>query len=249
MTATPDATEWRLSPEALAQRNLEYDASGQLRPITAKTKPPPLEPAPVEPPDRLEYALVARLDDADLPADSAARQYKNPLVRFVVATVEPAVEAVGSLYAEISELREENRKLQVELAELKSKLSEVSAKYNETSFIVARLRIDNKGDPGPPGPVGRDGRDGVQGPPGPKGNRGQKGLGIAAWEIDAANYMVTAHLENGETAPVLNLRGIVEQAYADGQLTDDLDDREGHAADVLRLEIEAARVRAGLPAR
>jgi hypothetical protein len=59
--------------------------------------------APIEPPPGFEVALVSRLEDDDLPENSEARKYANPLVRFVVAMTEPLSEELKVCGGDIAE--------------------------------------------------------------------------------------------------------------------------------------------------
>ena len=179
----------------------------------------PLDARPAPQP---EGASAALFDDGIDPSSEAGR-YRDPYIRLIVAHSEALSETLNDFGDAIRKLRRDNHELQIALAEMKVALVEVTAKANQTDLIVQRLQVDRQGPAGPQGPMGRDGRDGAQGPAGPRGNRGQKGWGIAAWEIDAANYRVTAALENGETAPPLNLRALFETYDA---AVSDLEDRD-----------------------
>jgi hypothetical protein len=159
-------------------------------------------------------------------------------------TMEATLERVAPLRQELTAVKAENSKLRIALAEAVSKISELD-------FVVERLKIENKGPPGAQGLRGRDGRDGAEGPRGFRGEKGDPGVAIAAWRIDASNYVVTPVLGDGTTAPALNLRALMEQFYLDSAATDEvaeaeaaLDERMARQAEIAR---QMANVRNGRP--
>jgi hypothetical protein len=115
---------------------------------------------------------------------------------------------IDELRAELTEFKVANAELKAELSEVRARLAETPAKASESSFIIARLRLDHKGDVGPEGKMGRDGAPGPAGPrgeQGPPGNRGAMGRTPTSWEISPRDWTATIVFENGELGPVLNL--------------------------------------------
>jgi hypothetical protein len=246
MTASSDSNEWRLDAKALAQRNLEYAPDGRLRPVTAKAKPAPPEPAPA-------YEIIGSAVDEDTPSYIAANAER--LVTFATAwqMMLSMTRSVAEEHATaMDELRDENKSLKVEVAELKAKVAEAVAKSNENAFVLARLRELAKGDPGatgPMGPPGRDGRDGPAGPQGAKGSRGQRGFETTGWLTDEENYTVTPLYYDDSKGPTLNLRGMFAKFNEDTEGVDVDAEVERMALQRAMLEDEVERMRRGLPPR
>jgi len=96
--------------------------------------------------------------------------------------------------------------------------------------------------------MGRDGRDGAQGPPGPHGNRGQKSE-ICAWAIDPENYRAIPVYQDNTEGCALNLYALFEAYHHAVEDDETALVIEETALSRARVELEATRVRAGLPAK
>jgi hypothetical protein len=229
----------RATNELLARRErmfAEQEAARSRSPdnvTSIRRAPLGLKPAPADAPPAPESEPIV------------TGKYQDPTLNLIMTLLEPITEGIAGLADQLDSLRSQNERLRTTIAELKSEVATARTKADATDFVVARLQIDRTGPPGPPGPMGRDGRDGAQGPPGPKGNRGQRGYEISGWLLDAENYSITPEFYDGSKGPVLSLRGIFEQAYVDGKLSDDVAATEDEviARDEWeeRLEEEAAR--------
>jgi hypothetical protein len=160
-----------------------------------------------------EPANVVQLN-ARVPLPEAYEAARHASVSF--ETMWASITAIGEAYKEDlrdlrAELAEANAlvaKLTLALSEQKAALAETTAKGNETSFIVARLRLDHKGDPGPQGLIGRDGAPGPRGEKGdagPRGSRGQPGDRIVAWRLAPEEFRAYPITETGKELPPLNL--------------------------------------------
>jgi hypothetical protein len=174
--------------------------SGELHYATkhdARTRDPaPVEP-PVEAPAASPAAPLPLVDCGDINPDMPITY------QVLLAAIDMVVcDLVGPINGDVASLKLAN-------AQLKSELAAAQSKVSELSFVVDRLRIDNRGPPGPPGPMGRDGRDGAQGPPGPRGNRGQKSA-ICAWRIDVPNYRAVPVFQDDSEGAALNLAALFE---------------------------------------
>jgi hypothetical protein len=158
--------------------------------------PPPAEPEPT--------ANVVQLN-ARVPLPEAYEAARHASVSFetmwasITAIGEAHKEDLQGLRAELAEANALIAKLTLAISEQKAAVAETTAKSNETSFIVARLRLEHKGDPGPQGLMGRDGAPGPQGPQGdagPRGSRGQPGSRVVSARAAPAEfrlYLVTEH--------------------------------------------------------
>ena len=147
-----------------------------------------------------------------------------------------------ALRDELAELKLENARARALVAELKSQVSELA-------FVSERLRIEARGPAGERGPMGRDGRDGAQGPQGPKGSRGQRGFETTGWLVNEAEYCITPLFYDNSQGPTLNLRGLFEQFNRDTEDDDVAFESERAALSRAAVELEAERVRLGLPGR
>jgi hypothetical protein len=130
------------------------------------------------------------------------------------------------LRAEIAALRQENRELRdmkAAFAEVRAQAAESASRVAQLDFNLTRIAADRRG------PAGTDGKDGKPGPRGPRGERGLGERGIAGaefakWDIAPSAYTVVPVMSDGRRGAPLDLTPIIEQAYLDARLTDDLDD-------------------------
>jgi hypothetical protein len=179
------------------------------------------------------------------PAEPEAAGFSTDAVLEVVAQLVAELEdkiaglgeRCGKQEAEIAGLKLANAELKAELSEVRARCAEVTAKSNETSFVVARLRLDHRGDVGPQGLMGRDGAPGPAGPRGEKGDRGNRGaMGRTptSWEISPGDWTATIVFENGELGPVLNLHPFFAE----------YDEAVGNAEETNIFELETERAMA-----
>jgi hypothetical protein len=199
------------------------------------------EPAPIPPPLHIDPEIAPYLTP-----DMNEVVTRGWLQGMLDALVE---ELVLPMQGVIKDLRRENQTLKLALADLKGQLAETTAKSSETSFVVARLRLDHKGDTGPQGLMGRDGDRGPPGSKGDRGPRGQPGDRIVSWRLSPETFQAYPITEQGKELPALNLMPFFA-TYNEQTEASEVDlaaEQEGFARDRLQLEIE--RVRRGLPAR
>jgi len=141
------------------------------------------------------------------------------------------------LKAKIAALELEHARDQGALAELRSQLHEVS-------FIVERLRVENKGPPGLKGDRGRDGRDGPRGETGLHGERGEPGRPaprITGWDVNETEFIATPVMSDGSAGAALVLMGLFA-SY--DRSVNGLDDRDHDAAELEASALLEARAEA-----
>jgi hypothetical protein len=144
----------------------------------------------------------------------------------IEAVAEIADDCLKLATARIRPLRDDLQALRFENERLRSQLAEMKAKVSELDFIVERLHTENRGPPGAQGLRGRDGRDGPQGVRGERGPRGDAAAELVGWSVNSGDYTAEPLLSNGKVGPRLFLRPLFEQAYADAQLTDEINEIE-----------------------
>jgi hypothetical protein len=186
----------------------------------------------------------------DLFKGTAGEGYKDPVIAAIMALLQPSQEAIVELRSELAEANALIAKLTLHLSELKAEQAETRAKSNETSFIVARLRLDHKGDPGCEGKMGRDG------PPGPRGVEGKvgrPGMPLVGWQIDPDEFLVYGLLGDGIRTPPLNLLPFFQayngQTGVEDEVNEVVASTEAMALQRARLEYDAERMKRGLPVR
>jgi hypothetical protein len=147
------------------------------------------------------------------------------------------------------------RKFNEVQAEFKNEIAALKNENTALRLILENLRIRERGErgvDGDRGPPGRDGRDGINGSPGPrgeKGGRGQRGFEITGFLINEAEYCITPLFYDNSQGPTLNLRGLFEQYNRDSEDDDVAYATEQAGLSRARTELEAQRVRLGLPAK
>jgi hypothetical protein len=231
---------WRLPPKAPAPKP------------RAQPTPPPAEHEP--------SANVVQLN-ARVPIPEAYEAARHAPVSFetlwtsVTAIGEAHKEDIQTLRAELADANALIAKLTLALAEQKAALAETAAKSNETSFIVARLRLDHKGDTGPQGLMGRDGAPGPQGAKGdagPRGSRGQPGDRVVSTRAAPAEFRLYIVTEHGQEIACDLYPFFAEYERQTGE-ADERTEAEAGIAQIdferAHLERETQRMRLGLPAR
>jgi hypothetical protein len=208
--------------------------------VMFKTETP--TPEPVVPPPLDVDPEVARYLTPDMNQIASVG-----LVHLTHSLIE--TDLIAPLQNTVRDLRAEVAGLKLALAELRADHAATKGDLGVAAHKLERLTLTHKGPPGERGPQGCDGREGRPGPPGPRGNRGQRTAEIVAWSVDFDNYTATPEFFDGSSGPPLNLRGMFQRYNEDveGDLVDA--EIEGMALQRASLELQAERVRKGLPAR
>jgi hypothetical protein len=153
---------------------------------------------------------VSRLSTAALDAPITWRSAFEDILETALAGVfdgdEAVFKCVTKLRERVSELEGTHRN---ELAELRLALTEARCEIREMKAIQENARTLSRGEQGVAGPRG------IPGPPGearvgPAGPRGEPAPMIAAWEPDAARFVLTPVHSDGSRGVPQNLRSLFE---------------------------------------
>ena len=196
---------------------------------------------------------------AQLPAEAwAAPATLRDIVELGVGQALAAVfDGDDAIFDRVREVRAEVvrahgviRELQLERERDRATVAEMRAKLGELDFVVERLKVENRGPPGVAGPRGRDGADGARGPRGERGGMGPAGPRIIGFETDGRESFTAWPLgSDGRKGATLHLRGMFESYHAQVEGEEAAEEIDADARARESIEVEAARVRAGLPAR
>ena len=147
------------------------------------------------------------------------------------------------------------RKFDETRAQFETKIDKLQNENTALRLILENLRIRERGERGIDGDRGPPGRDGQQGPIGPvgqtgaRGSRGQPGDRIVSWRLAPDEFLAFPISETGKELPPLNLMPFFAEYNVATEASDVDLATEQASAQRARLELETARVNAGLPAR
>jgi hypothetical protein len=244
--------------EAQWARQYEHRHSGKAEP-----RAQPAAVQPVAPAIPVEYLLSGdaadsfdeKIGDVEpfFPRELANKLVPVGLLDVTVRNVLACAERMNdALKADMDALRLDNERLRTALAELAVKIGETKNTADLAHHIASGIHETHRGPPGPQGLMGRDGaagERGYMGQAGPRGPRGQPGDRLVNWRLDPAAYEAYPISETGREMPPLNLYPFFAQFV--GDTDDDAVELAVEQEQTMRarIELEAERVRHGLPAR
>lgn len=136
--------------------------------------------------------------------------------------------------------------------EMRAEIAKVAAENETLKVLVEHARAASRGEPGVCGPRGAPGQQGPIGPvgqTGARGSRGQPGDRIVSWRLAPDEFLAFPIAETGKELPPLNLMPFFTEYNSATEASEVELASEQVGLQRARVELETARVNAGLPAR